>query len=266
MSRKIQWILHEARCFGETLAKKILGPGRRVRFTESTLRQASIWERKGPSFEKINVVLHQRSPYALKFEDGPMKRLNDSSDVPEARLGFLPKTFTSSKRTTKATFYSPAQKWVLRVSSTKEPEEREFVVDSGASMHVVSKKDLNSAELETMRTSRRPTTVMTANGEVQTKQEATVYVKQLDFFVKFTLLQETPAVLSSQKLCEEHGYTYYWTSGLKPHLIRNGKKMHCNKSNNVSFMVPGLSASSSSPTSSSTPSSSASQESISANR
>ena len=39
-------------------------------------------------------------------------------------------------------------------------------------MHMVSKKDLNSAELETMRTSRTLTTVMTANGEVQTKRRS----------------------------------------------------------------------------------------------
>ena len=51
-------------------------------------------------------------------------------------------------------------------------------------MHMVSKRVFNSAELETMRTSRSPTTVMTANGEVQTREEATVYVKQLDLFVK----------------------------------------------------------------------------------
>ena len=48
-------------------------------------------------------------------------------------------------------------------------------------MHVVSKKDLNFAELETMTISRNPTTVMTANGEVQTREEATVYVKELEF-------------------------------------------------------------------------------------
>ena len=36
-------------------------------------------------------------------------------------------------------------------------------------MHMVTKKDLNSAELETMRISRNPTTVMTANGEVQVR-------------------------------------------------------------------------------------------------
>ena len=45
-------------------------------------------------------------------------------------------------------------------------------------MHMISKKDPESAELETMRTSRSPTTVMTADGEVQTREEATVFVKQ----------------------------------------------------------------------------------------
>ena len=48
------------------------------------------------------------------------------------------------------------------------------MVDSRASMFLVSEKDLDSAELETLRTSRSPTTVMTANGEVRTNKEETV--------------------------------------------------------------------------------------------
>ena len=86
------------------------------------------------------------------------------------------------KENDETTSHSPAEKWVLPAASIKELEEREFVVDSGATMHMVSEEDLNFAELETMRTSRSPT-VMTANGEVQTREEATVYVKQLDLFV-----------------------------------------------------------------------------------
>ena len=43
-------------------------------------------------------------------------------------------------------------------------------------MHMLSRKDLNSVELETVRVSRNPTEVITASGEVQTSQEATVYV------------------------------------------------------------------------------------------
>ena len=41
-------------------------------------------------------------------------------------------------------------------------------------MHMISKKDMSDAELETLTTSRSPTTVITANGEVQTHEEATV--------------------------------------------------------------------------------------------
>ena len=62
----------------------------------------------------------------------------------------------------------------LRHQSTLKLEERKFVVDSGASMHMISKKDLNSAEMETLTTSCSPATVITANGEVQTHEEATV--------------------------------------------------------------------------------------------
>ena len=70
-------------------------------------------------------------------------------------------------------FYSLAEEWALPVTSIQEPEETESVVDSGACMHMVSKRDLNSVELETMRTSRSPTTVMRAYGEVQNMKQAT---------------------------------------------------------------------------------------------
>ena len=150
---------------------------------------------------------------------------------------------------------------VHRLGLGQKSREKEFVVDSGASVHMVSKKDLNSAELETMRISRNPTTVMTANGEVQTREEATVCVKQLDLFVKVVLLEETPAVLSLVKLCEDRGYTYHWISGQKTHLIKNGKRIDCNISNYVPFVFLGLSTSSSSTTPSPTSSSSSSQDS-----
>ena len=86
-------------------------------------------------------------------------------------------------------------------------------------MHMISKKDLNSAELETVTTSRSPLTVFTANGEVQTNEEATVYVRELDIFLTTKVTEDTPAVLSLGKLGDEHGYTFEWINGQKPHLI-----------------------------------------------
>ena len=120
---------------------------------------------------------------------------------PKQGLGSCQKYFQAQQKKTRLHSTFPRRNGYSR-------DKSQFVVDSGASMHMVSKKDLYSAELETMRTSRSPTTVMTANGEVQTKEEATVYVKQLDLFVKVLLLEETLAVLSLEKLCEDHGYTW----------------------------------------------------------
>ena len=120
-------------------------------------------------------------------------------------------------------------------------------------MHMISKKDLNSAELETVTTSRSPTAFVTANGEVQTHEEATVYVKELDIFLTMKVLEDTPAVLSLGKLCDEHGYSYEWINGQKPHLIKNGIRIQCNTENLVPIVVPGLSTSSSSSSSTSPP-------------
>ena len=102
--------------------------------------------------------------------------------------------------------------------------------------------------------------VMTANGEVPAKEEATVYVKELDLLVAVMLLEETPAVPLG-KLCEDHGYTCRCTSGQKPHLTKKGKRIDCNISNYVPFVVPALSSSSST-TPTPTSSSSSSQDSV----
>ena len=112
-------------------------------------------------------------------------------------------------------------------------------------MHMISKKDLSNAEMDTLTKSCSPTIVITANGEVQTHEEAIVYVKELDIFLTMRVLDNTPAVLSLGKLCDENGYSYEWINGQKPHLIKDGIRTMCNTENFVPIVVPGLSSSSS---------------------
>ena len=64
--------------------------------------------------------------------------------------------------------------------------------------------------MDTLTKSCSPTIVIAANGEVQTHEEATVYVKELDIFLTLKVIENTPAVLSLGKLCDEHGYSYEW--------------------------------------------------------
>ena len=107
----------------------------------------------------------------------------------------------------------------------------------------INQKDLNSAESETVTTSKSPTTVITANGEVQTNEEAIVYVKRI----------WKNSWQSLGKLCDKHGHSYERINGQKPHLIKNGIRIQCNTENFVPVVVPGLSASSSSSLPTSTP-------------
>ena len=112
-------------------------------------------------------------------------------------------------------------------------------------MHMISKKDLHSAEVETLTKLCSPTIVITANGEVQTHEEAIVHVKELDIFLTMKVLDNTLAVLSLGKLCDEIGHSYEWINGQKPHLIKDGIRIICNTENFVPIVVPGLSSSSS---------------------
>ena len=118
-------------------------------------------------------------------------------------------------------------------------------------MHMISKKDLSNAEMDTLTKSFSPTIVITANGEVQTHEEAIVYVKELRIFLTMKVLENTPAVLSLGNLCDENGYSYEWINGQKPHLIKDGIRIICNTENFVPIVVPGLSSSSSASSSSS---------------
>ena len=87
--------------------------------------------------------------------------------------------------------------------------------------------------------------VTTVNGEVQTHEEATVYVKELDIFLTVKVLENTPAVLSFGKLCDENGYFDLWINS--NHISsKNGKQIQCNTENLVPIVVPGSSTSSSS--------------------
>ena len=86
---------------------------------------------------------------------------------------------------------------------------------------MISKKDLNDSEMGTLTKSCCLTIVITANGEVQTHEEATVYVEELVIFLTMIVLENTPAVLSLGKLCDENGYSYEWINGRKPHLLKN---------------------------------------------
>ena len=151
--------------------------------------------RKGTDMPKPiqRVKFTKRSPNAPKFEDRSLEETEWQEQGAREAAWRLAKNILKLKEKNKAAFFSPAENRCLPASNLK-PEEREFVVDSGASMHMISKKDLNSFEMDTLTKSCSPTIVITANGEVQTHEEAIVYVKELDIFLTMKVLEDTQAV------------------------------------------------------------------------
>ena len=219
-------------------------PIQRMNFTKAIARHTKIRD-QNPSLGYICPgEPHERSTNAAKFEDRSQEETEWQEQGAREAAWKLAKRVFILKEHERATFFSPSENRCFPASTLKL-EEREFVVDSGASMHMISKKDLSDAEMDTLTKSCSPTTVITANGEVQTHEEATVYVKELDIFLTMRVLENTPAVLSLGKLCDENGYSYEWINGQKPHLIEDGIRTTCNTENFVPIVVPGLSSSSS---------------------
>ena len=140
-----------------------------------------------------------------------------------------------------------------RLRQQKSRRKESFAVDSWASMHMVSKRDRNSAELVTMRTSRRPTTVMTARSHGKC-QRIWTYSWQLCF------LKDLPQFFYSGSSARIMGIP---TTGpaVKNHTSpKMARELIAIYQTIVPFVVPGLSTSSS--TTPTLTSSSSSQDSV----
>ena len=152
----------------------------------------------GALSEKVNFVSEIFARRCLRNEH--LKQPHDMRRAPAKQHGMWREIF-KLKAEDKATLHSP-EKINALVLVSKTTEERMFVVDWRASMHVLSKKYLSSDEMDTLRRSRTPAIVVTANGEVQT-----IGRRNCMFKISICSSQcnyETPAVLSLGKLCSEH--------------------------------------------------------------
>ena len=127
-------------------------PIQRVKLTKAIARHTKIRD-QNPSLGYIFPGSpHERSPNAPKFEDRSQEEAEWQEQGAREAAWKLAKSVLKLKEHERATFFSPSENRCL-LASTLKPEEREFVVDSGASMHMISKKNLSDAEMETVTTS-----------------------------------------------------------------------------------------------------------------
>ena len=153
-------------------------PIQRVKFTKAIARHTKNRD-QNPSLGYICPgEPHERSPNAPKFEDRSLEETEWQEQGAREAAWKLAKNVLKLKEQQIATFFSFSENRCLPASTLKL-EEREFVVDSGEIMYVISRKHLSDAETDTLTISCSPAIVITANGEVPMHEEAIVYVKEL---------------------------------------------------------------------------------------
>ena len=138
-------------------------PIQRVKFTKAVVHHADIRDQNSSLGLICPGDSHQRSSNAPNFEDRSQEETEWQERRAREAAWKLAKSVLKLKEKNKAASFSPSENRCLPTSYLK-PEERAFVVDSFASMHMISKKDLNDAEMDTLTKSCSPTTVIIANG------------------------------------------------------------------------------------------------------
>ena len=125
-----------------------------------------IRERKGPSLGVIQPGRpHERNPYAPKFENRSQEETLRQERCARRDAWERTKSIQKLNKTHRATIFSPSNVWCLPAPFSKKRLARDFVVDSGASMHMTSRKALNSTELEIVRVPRNARKVRAVSGK-----------------------------------------------------------------------------------------------------
>ena len=117
-----------------------LGLNHAVKFSKTSMRHAKNRESKGPSQGVMQNCVLQDEFCGLQYSRKERKtKPCNKYDAPAETHRTWHGISTDSKGE-KDTFDSPAEALAMPVLSSEKSEEREFVIDSGASMRMLSKK------------------------------------------------------------------------------------------------------------------------------
>jgi hypothetical protein len=204
--------------------------------------------------------MHSKDEIAFKENWYRQKALKDYRELyPDDNIsakeffknGSVPNGSNSQKKPSKEDYKkkypTPAEAPKSSPKGTKKPfslqskgsKDRRFLVDSGASFHLVSKESLSQKERKSVSKLPFPIEIQTANGTVFIKECCDIYVHDLGIKLKAMLLNDTIAVLSLGRLVEDNQFKFDWHPGGQATLISpDGKSTRCPAQHNVPFIFP----------------------------
>ena len=126
------------------------------KFSGRTCYEIRIRERKGPSRGIFQTgEPHEQNPCASSFEERTPEETSRQEDCARKAGWNLARKIYKLNAEDKATFWSPVDKKAPGLVS-RNRENRMFVVHSGPSMHMLSKRDLSSDKMDILRKSKKP--------------------------------------------------------------------------------------------------------------
>ena len=113
-----------------------LGWNNTVKCSKATMRRTKKSGKEGSIAGIIQKCrLKERNPWAPKFEERTQDEFLKQERSVRRDVWELTKDVHKLKKESKDTFISPAEAWVMPTPSPMKPEQRNFAIDPGASMH-----------------------------------------------------------------------------------------------------------------------------------
>ena len=147
---------------GDSICRYHIEPGVQLYVPKGTWHAVKIGQERvhrKASSKSLNLTSAVRALPDLRTQDETLHQERCARRV----AWDLTKNVYKLKSTQKAAFCSSFEARATPAPTSTSPEERKLVVDSGASMHMLSRKDLSSDKLETLQRSR--TTHNGGNGQ-----------------------------------------------------------------------------------------------------
>ena len=115
---------------------------------------------------------------------------------------------------------------------------RRMLLDSGASWHMVNRKELTRSEASNVRPSPNAMTLNTANGQIEVSNETDIWVHDLECMVTaFVLDNDCPCLISMGQLVEEHDIRITWQKGSPPIMEKpDGTRIRAAQEHNIPLM------------------------------
>ncbi len=127
----------------------------------------------------------------------------------------------------------------MSASAEYQGATRQFMVDSGFPLDLLSSDDLTPEDRKYTRKICNNITLHTANGLTKVSDAVSLSVTELAEPICAHLLGSTPNVVSMGHRCLELGYTFIWRARRTPFLIcPSGKKIDLVVKRNVPYLPP----------------------------